>query len=84
MILSRCPSPSSLRPVRRADSIFDLFKIPAFDPANRPLRRARPMSKAWRPTSCLGGGFHALATVGHALVCKDGVLGRMILALRRA
>jgi cytochrome b561 len=67
----------------RGDSIFNLFKIPALDPSHKEWRRQAGdihglFANLVLSLACL----HALAAVIHAAVWRDGVLGRMIPALR--
>ncbi|CAM5794155.1 cytochrome b [Rhizobacter fulvus] len=62
----------------RGDSVFALFKIPAFDPGNRNLRE---MVEDWHGLAAnmlLGLAlFHAAAALVHQFVLKDDLLRRM-------
>lgn len=68
----------------RGDSIFGLFKVPAFDPAHRALRHQAGDFHGLLANIVLGlAAFHALAALVHEAVWKDGALGRMIPVLRK-
>lgn len=62
----------------RGDNIFNLFRIPAFDPNNRALRG---FVEDWHGNLAdallILAGLHALAGLIHHYVLKDRVLGRM-------
>ncbi len=67
----------------RGDSIFNLFKIPALDPSHREWRRKVGDLHGLFANVVLGLAlFHAAASVVHAVIWKDGIMGRMIPALR--
>jgi len=62
----------------RGDNLFDLFTIPAFDPANKALRRQVGDLHALFANTLLGlAAFHAAAGLVHHWIRKDGVLRRM-------
>jgi cytochrome b561 len=68
----------------RGDRIFGLFKVTAFDPTHPAVRRE------WGDVHGLLANIllclalaHAFAAVAHEFVWRDGVLSRMIPALRR-
>lgn len=66
----------------RGDSFFGLFKIPAFA-ADKPLRsQMESLHELVANTLLIVAGAHAVAALTHAWVWRDGVLGRMIPALR--
>ncbi len=66
----------------RGDSFFGLFKIPAFA-ADRALRsQMESLHELLANTLLIVAGAHAVAGLIHAWVWRDGVLGRMIPALR--
>jgi cytochrome b561 len=66
----------------RGDSFFGLFKIPAFQ-ADRPLRsQMESLHELLANTLLIVAGAHAAAALIHAWVWRDGVLGRMIPALK--
>jgi cytochrome b561 len=63
----------------RGDSIFNLFRIPAYDPGNRAL--AKQMLEihdtiGWIILAL--AGLHAAAALVHRYVWHDGVLSRML------
>ena len=62
----------------RGDNIFNLFRLPAFDPDNRALRG---FIEDWHGNLAdallILAGVHALAGLVHHYVLKDRVLGRM-------
>jgi cytochrome b561 len=63
----------------RGDSIFNLFKLPAFDPGNRALADQVQQVHAtigWIIVAV--AGLHAAAALFHRIVWRDGVLGRML------
>jgi cytochrome b561 len=67
----------------RGDSIFGLFKIPAFAPNDRTLSETVGDLHRWAANSLLGvAGMHALAALFHHYVSRDGVLRRMLPARR--
>lgn len=62
----------------RGDSIFDLFRIPSFDPANRDLRESIEEYHGLAANILIGvAAFHALAGLVHHFFLKDRVLQRM-------
>src|ERR1700751_5492043 len=62
----------------RGDSFFDLMRIPAFDPANKPLRSNVGDLHALFANVLIGlAAFHAIAGLAHYFVWKDEVLRRM-------
>jgi cytochrome b561 len=62
----------------RGDNIFDLFRIPAFDPGNKPLRARVEDLHALFANVLLGlAAFHAAAGLAHYFIWKDEVLRRM-------
>ena len=68
----------------RGDNLFYLFKVPAFDPANKALRSAVEDYHAYAANLLLIlAGIHAVAGLFHHYVLKVNVLGRMVPALKR-
>ncbi len=62
----------------RGDNIFNLFKMPAFDPTNRPLRQQVGELHALSANVLLVlAGLHAAAGLWHHFIVKDAVLRRM-------
>jgi cytochrome b561 len=62
----------------RGDTIFDLFKIPAFDTSNKGLREAVEELHALAANALvIVAFFHAAAALVHHHVWKDDVLRRM-------
>jgi cytochrome b561 len=62
----------------RGDNIFNLFRIPAFDPGNKPLRARVEELHALFANVLLGfAAFHAAAGLAHYFIWKDEVLRRM-------
>lgn len=67
----------------RGDSIYNLFRIPALDPADRGLRH-----QVQEVHSVIGWiiiatvGLHAAAAMSHQFLLRDGVLDRMLPRLR--
>jgi cytochrome b561 len=63
----------------RGDTLFGLFKIPAFDPGNTELRES---VEDWHGLSAnillALAGLHAAAALLHHYVFKDDVLRRML------
>ncbi len=63
----------------RGDSIFNLFKVPAFDPGNRVLARE---IGGWHAlganTLLIVAGAHAAAGLLHHFVLRDATLRRML------
>jgi cytochrome b561 len=63
----------------RGDDMFGLFRIPAFEPGNRPL-----VDKVQDIHATIGwiivgvAGLHAAAAFAHRHLCNDGVLHRML------
>jgi len=63
----------------RGDSIFNLFTIPAFDPANKALRReVGSLHGLVANVILIVAGAHAAAALFHHYVRRDGVLRRML------
>jgi cytochrome b561 len=63
----------------RGDSIFNLFTLPAFDPANHALPDQVQQVHAtigWAIVAV--AGLHAAAALFHRIIWHDGVLGRML------
>jgi cytochrome b561 len=62
----------------RGDTLFNLFTVPAFDPANKELREtAVDLHGLLANLLLAGAGLHAAAALWHHHVMKDGVLRRM-------
>lgn len=62
----------------RGDSIFNLFQVPAFDPANKALREEVVDLHGLLANSLLVlAGGHTLIAIWHYKVVKDGVLRRI-------
>jgi len=67
----------------RGDNLFNLFTVPAFDPANKALRHdAVELHETAANALLIVAGLHAAAAVWHHRVRKDGVLRRMWPSLR--
>lgn len=63
----------------RGDTLFNLFKIPAFDPGNAGLRETVEDWHGLSANLLLGAaGLHAAAALLHHAVFKDDVLRRML------
>ena len=63
----------------RGDSIFNLFSLPAYDPANRNLPHQALEVHATIGWLLLAlAGLHAAAALVHRYMWHDGVLGRML------
>jgi cytochrome b561 len=63
----------------RGDSIFNLFRIPAYDPGNRALSEEVQDIHATIGYLILAlAGLHAAAALFHRYVWHDGVLARML------
>lgn len=63
----------------RGDSIFNLFRVPAYDPGNRALADQVQDIHATIGWLILAlAGLHALAALFHRYVWHDGVLARML------
>lgn len=63
----------------RGDSLFDLFRIPAFDPGNHELADQIQEIHATIGWIILAlAGIHAAAALFHHFVWRDGVLARML------
>jgi cytochrome b561 len=63
----------------RGDLLFNLARIPAFDPENKPLRAAVGALHEWSANLLLAmAGAHAAAALLHHYRWKDGVLQRML------
>lgn len=68
----------------RGDSIFDLFRIHAMIPGNKPLRALLENLHAWAANLLIGvAALHAAAGLYHRLVLRDDVLQRMTEPRRR-
>ena len=63
----------------RGDNIFDLFRIPAFDPGNKELRSA---AGEWHELAAnillVLALAHAAVALAHHYLWKDGILRRML------
>jgi cytochrome b561 len=63
----------------RGDTIFNLFIVPAFDPANKALRN---LIGDWHGLAAnvilILAGLHAAAALFHHAILRDGVLRRML------
>ena len=67
----------------RGDNLFNLFKVPAFDPGNRELAHDAVEMHELAANLLLGLALlHGAAAVWHHRVVKDGVLRRMWPSLR--
>lgn len=63
----------------RGEHVFDLFQIPAFDPADKAIRKwAGNQHKLVANTLLLLSLAHAAMAVAHHVFVKDGVLRRML------
>ncbi|MBI3728668.1 MAG: cytochrome b [Burkholderiales bacterium] len=63
----------------RGDNLFNLYTVPAFDPANKELRHNVVELHGLLANILLAlAAFHAAAALWHGLVKKDGVLRRML------
>jgi cytochrome b561 len=63
----------------RGDNIFNLFTVPAFDPANKALRHdVVELHGLLANILLFVAGAHAAAALFHHFVRKDGVLRRML------
>ena len=70
--------------VVRGDSVFGLFKIPAFHPQDKLLRgQVESLHESLANLLLIVAGAHALAALAHHWLWRDSVLGRMIPGLRR-
>lgn len=68
----------------RGDNLFNLFKVPAYDPGNKALRSAFEEYHEFAANLLLVlAGLHAVAGLVHQYVFKDGVLARMMPGLGR-
>lgn len=71
--------------VVRGDSVFGLFKIPAFHSQDKLLRgQVESLHETLANLLLIVAGAHALAALAHHWLWRDGVLGRMIPGLRRS
>jgi cytochrome b561 len=62
----------------RGDNIFDLFRIPAFDPGNKALRSSvGELHELFANVLMALALFHAAAGLAHYYLWKDDVLRRM-------
>ena len=74
-----------LNVITRGDSIFGFWKVPAYAPDDRELRhRVESIHELLANSVLILAGLHACAAALHGKLWGDGVLGRMIPALRRA
>jgi cytochrome b561 len=63
----------------RGDSVFNLFKMPAFDPGDKALRHSIGDWHALAAnTLVIVAGLHAAAALFHHFVLRDGVPRRML------
>lgn len=63
----------------RGDTLFNLLKIPAFDPGNAALREFVEELHSWSADVLLAvAGLHAAAALMHHFLLKDDVLRRML------
>jgi cytochrome b561 len=63
----------------RGDVVFNLFTVPAFDPANKALRHLIGDWHALAANAILIlAGVHAAAALFHHFILRDGVLRRML------
>ena len=63
----------------RGDLIFNLFKVPAFDPGNRALvRQVGDWHALAANTLLIVAGLHAAAALLHHFVLRDATLRRML------
>lgn len=69
----------------RGDTLFNLFTVPAFDPAKRGGNSVvGELHELGANALLIVAGLHAAAAVWHHRVLKDGVLRRMLPRLPRA
>lgn len=62
----------------RGDNIFDLFRLPSFDPGNKPLRNRIEDLHALAANVLLAvAGLHAVVALVHQFLLRDQVLRRM-------
>jgi cytochrome b561 len=67
----------------RGDSVFNLFKVPAFDPGDRALRDSIGDWHALAAnTLVIVAGLHAAVALFHHFILRDGVLRRMLPVLK--
>lgn len=63
----------------RGDTIFNLFKVPAYDPGNRPLIH---LIGGWHALAAnailIVAGVHAAAALFHHFIMRDATLRRML------
>ena len=63
----------------RGDSIFNLFRVPTYDPGNRPLMHLVGDWHAFAANAVLiVAGLHAAAALIHHYVLRDATLRRML------
>jgi cytochrome b561 len=63
----------------RGDSVFNLFRVPAFDPGNRELRHLVGDWHALAANAVLiVAGLHAAAALFHHYILRDTILRRML------
>ena len=62
----------------RGDSLFNLVRIPSFDPGNRALvEQIQEIHEAIGWAILVGIGVHAAAALYHQYALRDGLLHRM-------
>jgi cytochrome b561 len=67
----------------RGDSVFNLFKVPAFDPSDKALRDSIGDWHALAAnTLVIVAGLHAAAALSHHFILRDGVLRRILPILK--
>jgi len=63
----------------RGDNLFDLFRLPEFDPGNKDLRQEVEDLHGLAANILLAiAAFHAAAGLAHHFILKDSVLSRML------
>jgi cytochrome b561 len=63
----------------RGDAIFNLFKVPAFDPGNRALvKQVGGWHAIAANTVLIVAGLHAAAALFHHFLLRDATLKRML------
>jgi cytochrome b561 len=63
----------------RGDAIFNLFKVPAFDPGNRALvKQVGGWHAIAANTVLIVAGVHAAAALFHHFLLRDATLKRML------
>ena len=62
----------------RGDNIFNLFKVPAFEPSNKQLREeVVDLHGLLANALLILAAGHSLLAIWHHVILKDGVLKRM-------